>query len=178
MLPASGRNAGSRSYRNVSTNVPDRKFIAVSSSHLTWRQLLLLFSLTFVYWTRLIVLSPLPYFFSLYLCVLIVLHDTDFLVKDFVCIHVHPKACISLSLYFIPLLIAVCEIFPAIQMAPHHDSYFFLCPSHSFFYLSIFWYILVLVALSVSGCSACSCLATVTFLSPSIRLPVTPDCSL
>ena len=32
--------AGNRSYRNVSTNVPNGTFIAVSSSHLIWRQFL------------------------------------------------------------------------------------------------------------------------------------------
>ena len=87
-------------------------------------------------------------------------------------IHVHPTVCISLSPYLIPLLIAASNNFPA----PYHVSYFFLCPSHSFFYLSVFLYILGLVALSVSGWSACSCLVAVIFLSPrNTRFPVTPD---
>ena len=86
--------------------------------------------------------------------------------------HVHPTVCISLSPYLIPLLIAASNNFPA----PYHVSYFFLCPSHSFFYLSVFLYILGLVALSVSGWSACSCLVAVIFLSPrNTRFPVTPD---
>ena len=117
----------------------------------------------------------LHYIFTLYLCVLAVLHRTDFLIKDFVCIHIRLTVCILLSPYLIHLPIAVCEIFPAIHTAPYRVSFLSLSKPLSF-YLSIFGHILGLVALTVSGWSDCSCLVAVTFLSPgSTRFLVTPD---
>ena len=103
----------------------------------------------------------------------------DFLVYEFLCIHVHPTVCILLSPYFIHFLIDVCEILPAIHIAPYNFLYFFPCPSHSLFYFCIFGHILGLAALNVSGWSTLSCLIAVTFLSPrSAQFPITPNFSV
>ena len=105
----------------------------------TWCTTVLAVLPPFIYMTYLIVLQFLLYFFNLHLCDLFVLHDAVVLFYEFLCIHVHPKVWISLSPYFLHLLVAVCEILSTIHIAPHKFSHFFPCTSYSLFYLCIFW---------------------------------------